>query len=262
MSKTPYKDTHDRSSSNTDKVEANNQKKTRFQIIYNVLTDPGLGFIVAHVFLAAATGGWAIAISLTYLGLATCLKIIHEVELYQKVQNPFIKHILGNENIPIRIAGMGLIPLSVIAFAGGFWLRGTAFLLFSAGDFLYNTKLSKKIPLDNLCFTLAGCITTYLAGAAFFPMAILGTGFILSTYNVLKKEGNRNLGHPKLWAGSAAAISAALGFMSGKPDQLLPSFAMVAVFYSYYIGMEAKTGDWWGRIKKIFLLHFKPSRPI
>lgn len=208
------------------------------------MTDPGIFFIVAHCLLAVATGGLGLIVSIISLALATAFKLAQELNIEQKINNTAIKKLLGNENMPIRMAGVGLIFLSVIAFHSEFYLLGFAFLLFCAGDFLYNTKFSRRFPLDNVCFTAAGCITTYLAGEDLLPMIILITGFILATYNILKPTGNRNFMRPKLWAGSAAGVAAILGFLSGQADQFYPSLAMVSVFYSYYICIEAKELKW------------------
>lgn len=245
-------------STNVKKPFNNNaQRKSITKIAGNILTDPGLAFITAHVMLAVATGGWGLGISLTSLSIATGLKAARELEIHKKIKHPLLKKILSNEDTPIRMAGIGLIALSALSFSGGFWMRGGAFLLFSAGDFLYNTKLSKKFPLDNLCFTGAGCVTTFLAGASLFPMAMLGTGFALSTYNLFKPSGDRNFLRPKLWAGAAAGLAAILGFASGHPEQFMPSLAMVSVFYSYFVCMEAKANNWGGKIKNTMQKIFK-----
>lgn len=207
--------------------------KSLKEIFYNTATEPGLAMIAAHVLLSAAAGGAALMLSSATFVTAASLKLAKETGLSDKIQSPRLRDIFNNENTSIRIAGLGLAGLSGLSFAAGEPLLGFAFAMFSSGNLLFNTSLNNKLPIDNMFFMLGSCTTAYLAGGSALPWLAIVPASILSTYNVMKPSGDRNLGRPKLWFAGAQATSAGLGLVSGDPAKLLPALAMLCVTWGY-----------------------------
>ena len=211
------------------------------------MTEPGLGFIAAHILLSVAVGGAALAVSGTMWVLTFILKMTQILCDPAKIKNPRLARVLHNRFVPLYMTSFGLVLLAGIALAHGFVLRPVLFLSFATANVLFTLPFNKKIPIDNLFFVTGMMTASYLAGEAVLPLVIIAGAGILSLYNLLKKSGNRNLGRPKLWFAASNLISAFIGLSSGHPAQFLPSIGLLIVAYVYAVGMEAREA---GLLKK------------
>ena len=217
-------------------------KKSIKDIFFNVATEPGLAMIAAHVMLSAAAGGKALAVAATTLATATALKVSKETGLVDKIKNIKLRNIFNNQNTPMRLAGIGLTGLSALSFASDQPLLGFAFAMFASGNMMFNTPLMKKLPMDNVMFMLGSCTTAYLAGGSMLPWLAIVPASILSTYNVMKPSGDRNLGRPKLWFALGQGASGILGLASGEPEKFLPAMAMFSVLWGYTMMEQRSAG--------------------
>lgn len=215
------------------------------RILGAVATEPGVALTGAHVLLSAAAGGAALAVALTSFSGTIALNLARETGLAEKIPVPALRRLLTGQNAPVRLAALGLIGVAGLSFVHGLPLLGAAFFCFAGGNMLFGREFSRKIPLDNVLYTVGSCTTAYIAGGSFLPWLALVPGGILSCYNVMKPAGDRNLGKPKLWFAGSQLASAALGLFSGRPERLLPALGMVSVTWGYTM-MEARISGWLG----------------
>lgn len=217
-------------------------KKSIKDIFFNVATEPGLAMIAAHVLLSVAAGGEALAVAATTMTAATTLKVCKEIGLVDKIKNTKLRNIFNDQNTPMRLAGIGLTGLSALSLASGQYMLGGAFAMFAAGNMMFNTPFTRKMPIDNVMFMLGSCTTAYIAGGSMLPWAAIIPGTILSSYNVMKPSGDRNLGRPKLWLATAQGSSGVLGLASGDPEKFLPAMAMFGVLWGYTMMEQRSAG--------------------
>lgn len=223
-------------------------------LIKNIITDPGIGFLVVNAILFS---GVSFTIS---VGSAVVILIMKIIAMIFDEKQGMIFSMMKNQKLSLFLSGVILFPIIGIAFYDGYMIAGFASLGFALFNILKPIELSDQVDqylglkqMRSMCKILKpeifASIGTALAAVMVGPMGwwmapfILGAGG-LSLYNSAQPEYS-NKGRPKLYLAGANIAGALLNLLTGNLQSMNAFYASLIAFL-VYLRLEAEEPGWFG----------------